>query len=218
MYVIGAYVMLGILSTFLAQSYTHVNILLFTGAAIILPFRYVLTDIIAEIYRMKAAMHAMALLILTSLMFFFLAYFISGFHNPSISFFEAHHFTHAELLKAVASHDSYHILLSSSVYNTVYASMSVVVGLTINNILMIKILPKVKFLKKFTMRSFVSSAIGDLFQYWFGLTLILWGKMPYTMILHAILSDYIVQVSILLIIVPIGGILMRAIFKIENRS
>ena len=198
-FVLMLYVTFSIASIVLALKVVHIDFLLLTAAAFFLPFRYLLGDIISEIYGYRMAQRAIFSLMACVLLFSVMVGVVSKFPSPP-------YWNHQS---------AYDFVLGESLRVTLCASISMLAGASLN----VYILSRWRLLmsgKHFWLRSIGSSTIGELTQYCIGLTLVYWNSLPFEKIVHLIISDYAVQVGFILCLAPLAQVAMLVIRKMEG--
>lgn len=170
-----------------------------TGSALVMPFRYVTGDILAEIYGYYVAKRMILYLIIC--WFIFSLTTVAIIHLPSPATWN-----HAE---------AYNFVLGKTI-NTVTATLiAVLIGSNLN----IYAISKWKILtrgKIFWLRSIGSSAIGELTQYAIGIPLMYFNVMSIEKIISLVVFDFLVQLGLLLIFSIPANFIVLLIKKIEN--
>lgn len=198
-FVLMLYVSFSIASLMLALKIVHFHLLLITGAAFFLPFRYLLGDVISEIYGYRMAQRAIFSLAACVLIFAMMISLVSKFPSPSYWGHQA----------------AYNFVLGESLRVTICASISVLAGASLN----VYVLSRWRLLmsgRHFWIRSIGASALGELTQYSIGLTLVFWNSLAFPRILHLIFSDYMVQVIFIFCLAPLAQLAMLVIRNIEG--
>ncbi len=170
-----------------------------TGSALVMPLRYIMGDIITELYGYYVAKRMIIYLIVCWFVFSLLT--IAVIHLPS-----------SEDQNVAAAYD----LVLGKTINTVLATfIAVAIGSNIN----IYIVAKLKILacgKKFWLRSISSSAIGELTQYAIALPIMYYNVMSMDKIASLIIFDFLIQLGLLSIISIPANFIVFLLKKIEN--
>ncbi len=184
-------VALGTLTLIIGYQVVQWGNYIFSAVALLIPFRYLLCDIIAEVYGFKIARKLIIYFIFCGISFAAIASNIIKLPPPT-------YWTHQ---------NAYYFVLGNSLRVMCYASIGVLVGSLLNVYLVSKwkVLTKGKF---FWLRSFGSSGIGELLQYSVGLTLMFHNFLDFKKLLTLIVADYLIQILILFVFSPIAHILM----------
>ena len=172
---------------------------IFSAVALIIPIRYLLCDIVAEVYGFKIAKKLIALMILAGLFFSLLLCILIKLPAPA-------YWKHSE---------AYDFVLGGTLRIMCSASLGVIVGSFLNVYLVSRwrILAKGQF---FWLRSLASSGIGEITQYLIGLALMFHGFLEWDKLFHLIINDYLVQVSVLLFLSPIAHVCMLLLRNYEQ--
>jgi len=171
----------------------------FSAVALIIPIRYLICDIISEVYGYYIAKKVIWLMLFCSFLFSIIISNIIKLPAPA-------HWSH---------HAEYQFVLGSTFKVILYASLGVLVGSFLN----IYLVSKWKLLtngKIFWLRSLGGSIIGDITQYLIGLTLIFHNLFSWQDIFKLIISDYVLQSIILTILAPVAQLIMYKLKKIEK--
>jgi len=172
---------------------------IFSAAALIIPFRYLLGDVIAEIYGLYAAKRIIWYMLISGFIFSIVCVLVIRLPSPS-------YWTHES---------AYNFVLGKTLHIAIFATIGVFIGSMLN----VFLLSKSKLLlngKYFWLRSLVSSIIGELTQYVIVLTMMYWSIFSVGKIIEVILFDYSVQVIILFLLTPFTHAFIRKIKKIED--
>lgn len=170
-----------------------------TGSSLLLPLRYFILDIIAEIYGYYQAKRLLWIMLIFDLFFAILVASIIKLPSP-----------------AYWTHDAqYHFVLGNMPHILLAALISIVAGSFIN----IYLISRWKLLwqgKHFLARSLSSSIIGELLQYFLSLFMIYFSHIAFHNIFSMFVNDYLYQVAFLIIFSPVINFITQAIKKHEN--
>lgn len=173
--------------------------LMITGSALVMPFRYIIGDIIAEIYGYYVAKRMILYLIICWYVFSLTT--IAIIHLPS---------------PADLNHKEAYDLILGKTINTVTATLiAVIIGSNLN----IYVVSKWKILVKgkyFWLRSIGSSAVGELTQYAIALPIVYYNMMSPKKIISLVILDFLVQLGFLIMISIPTNFIVFLIKKIEN--
>jgi uncharacterized integral membrane protein (TIGR00697 family) len=170
-----------------------------SAAAIIIPFRYLLTDLIAEVYGLSVAKKMIWMLVVCGIIFSTVCVLIIKLPSPA-------YWSHQE---------DYDFVLG----NTLRIALSATVGVILGSMLNVFLLSKWKVLfegRWFLLRSFLSSLCGELTQYVAVLTMMYWGMLGIDKIIELIIIDYLFQVAFLLFLSPVSHVSLFFIKYIEG--
>lgn len=170
------YVVIGISSLPLGYKLVQLGPFLISGGAFFVPFRFLIGDILAEVYGYKIARKQIFNLVISGFVFSIFAYTI--IHLPSPPGWE--------------HQAAYDYVLGKVLYITAVAPLGIIVGSNINMYIVskLRILLKNRF---FFVRSISASISGELIQYTIVTTLIFVGTLPASKIAHLIIYNYCVQ-------------------------
>lgn len=172
---------------------------IYSAAALIIPFRYLIGDIIAEIYGLSEAKKIIWLMILCSIIYSTVC--VLTIKLPSPPYW---------------SHQSdYDFVLGNTLKIAAYAAF----GVTLGSMLNVFLLSKWKVLLKgkwFLFRSLGASITGELTQYIVVLTMMYWTVFGASKIIELIILDYSIQVILLLLLTPLAHMSIFFIKYIEG--
>ena len=172
---------------------------IFSGAALVIPFRYMLGDIIAEVYGLSAAKKVIWMLVVCGLLFSLIGMLAIKLPSPN-------YWTHAK---------AYNFVLG----NMLPITIDGIVGVFTGSMLNVFLLSKWKLLLKgkwFFLRSVSSSICGELTQYIIVLSMMYWKVFGAHKISELIALDYSIQVVFLLLLAPIASVLIFFIKRTER--
>lgn len=198
-FLIMLYLTFSISSMVLAYKVIDIFGITITGSALMLPFRYLFGDIIAEVYGYYVAKRIIVYLIVC--WFVFSLTTIAVIHLPSPVSWD---YTQA-----------FDLVLGKTI-NTVSATFfAVMIGSNFN----IYIITKLKILargKMFWLRGVASSVVGELIQYSIALPIVYFNIMPIKKIIPLIIFDFTTQIILLLIISLPANFILLIVKRIEN--
>lgn len=157
----------------------------FSAAALIIPFRYLLGDMIAEVYGLYAAKRIIWYMLLCGFIFSLICFSVIKLPSPDYW----------------SQESAYNFVLGNTLYIATFATLGVLVGSMLN----IFLLSKWKLLlngKYFWLRSLGSSITGELTQYIIVLTMMYLTVFDLDRIVELIIFDYAIQIGILFLIIP----------------
>jgi len=152
----------------------------FSGAAFVIPFRYLIGDIIAEIYGYDVAKKQIFNLVLCCAVFSILVFTVSHLPPPS-------HW---------AYQSDYIYVLGSAPHITFFALIGMFLGIYLNTYLLVKLRFLLKF-NPFVLRVLLASGLGEFIQYSFVISLLYYSKLPFQKLIILIFSDYVFQILII---------------------
>ena len=164
--------------------------IIFSGAALVIPIRYMLGDVIAEIYGYYAAKCFIWYLLIAA--FVFSALIVLTIQLPSPAFWDHQH--------------AYLTVLNRSMYIWIYGSIGVIFG-SILNIYLLSTWKLFTSGRYFWLRSIGASVIGELSQYVIVISMMYYHIFSWPHILELIFVDYSIQVALLLITSPFAHLL-----------
>jgi len=170
-----------------------------SAAAIIIPFRYLISDLIAEVYGLSVAKKMIWMLIFCGILFSLVCVFTVKLPSPS-------YWSHQK---------DYDFVLG----NTLRIALSATIGVLLGSMLNVFLLSKWKVLfegRWFLVRSLLSSVCGELTQYIIVLTMMYWGLLGADKIIELIIIDYAFQVIFLLALSPATHIALFIIKYVEG--
>ncbi len=193
------FITLALLTLTIGYQVVEINGRIFSAVALIIPFRYLLCDVISEVYGYITAKKFIWWMLACSFLFSFVISNIIELPSPS-------YWTH---------YQAYKFVLGGSFKIALCASLGLLAGSFIN----IYLVSKWKVLvrgKLFWLRSLGGSIIGELTQYVIGLTLMFSGHLEWMKIVELIVADYLLQAAILALLAPLAHIAMYYLKKYED--
>jgi uncharacterized PurR-regulated membrane protein YhhQ (DUF165 family) len=195
---ITLYVTFSLTSIGLGYKLVTIHFLYISGAAVVLPFRYLLGGIIADIYPYNLAKKQVWNLPIACFVFSFLSLIVIHLPSPASWNHQA----------------AYLFVLGNALKITTIATIGLILGISVNMYIVKKL--ALRFLGKFfAIRVFISSSLGELTQNVIALPLIFWGKIPIEKIATLVVYDYTTQVVFILILTPFFSIIRNLIVKYE---
>jgi uncharacterized integral membrane protein (TIGR00697 family) len=193
------YVVIGISSLPLGYKLIQIGPFLLSAGALFVPFRFMLGDILSEVYGYKLASKQILNLILSSFIFSLSSYFIIRLPSPPYWHNEA----------------AFQFVLGHLLYITTVAAIGILIGSNIN----MYIVSKLKYImngKYFILRSFVASITGELTQYIIVISLLYFRILSVEKILELIINDYLIQLILLSIAAVPSTMITYLLKKHEN--
>lgn len=170
-----------------------------SAVALIIPFRYLLCDIVSETYGYHVAKKFILWMLVCGFLFSFIVSNIIKLPAPTYW----HHFA------------AYEFVLGGSFKIALYASLGMIIGSFINIYLVSKWKTLVRG-KYFWLRSLGGSIFGELTQYIIGLTLMFHGYLGWKKVFELVAADYLLQAILLTILAPFAHITMFFLKKYEK--
>lgn len=195
------YATLSLASLVLAYQVINLHGWVMTGAALVIPLRYFMGDILAEVYGFYLAKRMMWYLFICSYIFALLV--LGVIHLPSPPYWQ-----HQEAFELVLGH---------LVRVTTFAFIAILIGSNLN----IYLVSKWKNLLKgrvFFLRSLAASGIGEVAQYSIGLPFVYFSFLPAMQIFHLVVADVTVQIIFLAVISLPASFVMSWIRYVENMN
>ncbi len=172
---------------------------IFTAAAIIIPFRYFLSNLIAEVYGLSMAKKMLWILVFCNILFATICVLVIKLPSPT-------YWSHQ---------GEFNFVLGNTLRITLSASLGVIIGTMLDIILLSK-WKNIFEGRWFVLRSFFSSVFGELTHYMIALTIMYSGILSFNQIVKLITLEYIIQILILLAISPLAQIALFFIKYIEG--
>lgn len=192
------YVTLGVTSLPLAYKLVNVGPLVFSGGALVVPFRFLVGDVLAEVYGYCLASKQIWNLLFAGFCFTILSCVI--IRLPSVS----------------AVHQAaYHFVLGKTIYITPIAAIGVLLGSNVN----MYIIDRLRCVfngRLFVFRIFSASMIGDLTQYAIILSLLYINILPAKALFHLVLCNYLYQAVVVAIFSSPIKLVTNVVKKIDN--
>ena len=185
------YITMALVSLVLGFKVVHFGHFLISGAAFVLPFRYLLGDVLAEIYGYHVAKRQIWNLLLVCFVFSLIAKAVIALPSPA-------YWTHQA---------AFDFVLGKAFHVFVVASLGFLVGAMLN----IYVLSRFRIMLKgryFIIRSFFASIVGELTQYIIALSILYYSIFPPLKIAQLIFSDYLTQILFVSILTPFATILV----------
>lgn len=190
------------LSTFiLGYKVITIHHTIFSAAALVIPIRYMLGDVIAEVYGFYIAKKYIWYMVICGISF--AAIITVAIHLPSPTFWD--------------HQAQYNTVLGRTMRIAVDATVGVILGSMLN----VYLLTKWKVLvsgRLFILRSLGSSVIGELTQYIVVLIMMYYNLLTWRQIFELIIVDYAIQVVFLFISTPFAHLLVSLLKRIEGRE
>lgn len=195
------FITFSIVSVAVGYKLISINGIILSGAALAIPFRYLLGDIITEVYGYKTGKMQIFNLFVACIVFSIFCTFIVNTPSPANWPYEA----------------SYRYVLGNSLKITLVALSGVLLGMFLNIFILIKLKFSFK-INSFILRAVIASCLGDLLQYSLVISILYHTHLSDIKIIKLILSDYISQISFLAILTFPANIIMAILKKLENQT
>src|SRR5262249_18119296 len=152
-----------------------------------LPFRYLLGDIITEVYGYKIALVQVFNLVICCMLFS--VFTITIIHLPSPP--EWHY------------QSDFQIVLGASFKVTITALIGMFIGVNVN-IWLLSRLKGIFKLNSFYIRAFISSSFGEIVQYAIVLSILYYHQLSIERLISLIFSDYAFQALFIFFLMPLA--------------
>lgn len=201
LYVTLAYVVCLLISNLISSR----QILLFnkfelTGAVIIFPITYILSDIISEVFGYKWSRKTCYMAFIANMLLAIIGYIVCIMPYPNW-------WTDSE---------AFNIVLKAVPRITIASLVAFFIGDLLNDIVFQKM--KGDTHKGYGLRAIVSSLVGELFDSAIFIPLAFLGSMPNNVLIKMILLQVIVKVLYEILLLPINNIVMKKVDKIHNKE
>ncbi len=196
---VAIYVTLGVTSVALGYKIIPIAHTIISGAALILPLRYLVGGLMADIYPLHLAKRQMWNLLLSCFIFSIISRIIIDLPSPN----------------DWNNQEAYEFVLGNSLRITMVAALGMVMGISIN-IFIVKKLGLFFNQKMFGMRVFIATACGELVQYAIALPMIFWNTLSIYKILMLIMSDFLMQLCLVAIFIPFFSVARYFIKELEK--
>ncbi len=201
LYVTLAYVVCLLISNIISSR----QILLFnkfelTGAVIIFPMTYILSDIISEVFGYKWSRKTCYMAFVCNIFIAIVGYIVCIMPYPNWW----------------GDSGSFSIVLKAVPRITIASLVAFFIGDLLNDIVFQKM--KGNTHKGYSIRAIVSSLVGELFDSAIFIPLAFLGSMPNIVLIKMILLQVIFKVSYEIILLPINNIVMKKVDKIHNKE
>lgn len=171
-----------------------------TGAVIIFPLTYILSDIISEVFGYKWSRKTCYMAFICNLFLALIGYFVCIMPYPAWW----------------QDSNAYSIVLKAVPRITAASLIAFVIGDLLNDIVFQKM--KGKTHKGYSLRAIVSSIVGELFDSAIFVPLAFLGSMPNNVLFKMIFLQVIVKILYEIILLPINNIVMKKIDTIHNKE
>ena len=201
LYVVIIYIVCILISNLISSR----QILLFnkfelTGAVIIFPMTYILSDIISEVFGYKWSRKTCYIAFACNIFLAIIGYIVCILPYPNW-------WTDSE---------SFNIVLKAVPRITIASLVAFLIGDLVNDIIFQKM--KKDTHKGYSIRAIVSSLVGEFFDSLIFIPLAFLGSMPINSLITMIFLQVIVKVSYEIILLPINNIVMKKIDKIHEEE
>jgi len=170
-----------------------------TGAVIIFPITYILSDIISEVFGYKWSRKTCYMAFIANILLAIIGYIVCIMPYPSWW----------------SDSESFSIVLKAVPRIIIASLVAFLIGDLLNDIVFQKM--KGNTHKGYSIRAIVSSLVGELFDSAIFIPLAFLGNMPNNVLLKMILLQVIFKVSYEIILLPINNIVMKKVDKIHNK-
>lgn len=171
-----------------------------TGAVIIFPITYILSDIISEVFGYKWSRKTCYMAFIANILLAIIGYIVCILPYPNWW----------------SDSESFSIVLKAVPRITIASLVAFFIGDLLNDIVFQKM--KGNTHKGYSIRAIVSSLVGELFDSAIFIPLAFIGNMPNNVLLKMILLQVIFKVSYEIILLPINNIVMKKVDKIHNKE
>ena len=171
-----------------------------TGAVIIFPITYILSDIISEVFGYKWSRKTCYMAFIANILLAIIGYIVCILPYPNWW----------------SDSESFSIVLKAIPRITIASLVAFLIGDLLNDIVFQKM--KGDTHKGYSIRAIVSSLVGELFDSAIFIPLAFIGNMPNNVLLKMILLQVIFKVSYEIILLPINNIVMKKIDIIHNKE
>lgn len=171
-----------------------------TGAVIIFPITYILSDIISEVFGYKWSRKTCYMAFISNILLAIIGYIVCIMPYPNWW----------------SDSESFSIVLKAVPRITIASLVAFLIGDLLNDIVFQKM--KGDTHKGYSIRAIVSSLVGELFDSAIFIPLAFLGNMPNNVLIKMILLQVIFKVSYEIILLPINNIVMKKVDKIHNKE
>ena len=171
-----------------------------TGAVIIFPITYILSDIISEVFGYKWSRKTCYMAFIANILLAIIGYIVCILPYPNWW----------------SDSESFSIVLKAVPRITIASLVAFLIGDLLNDIVFQKM--KGDTHKGYSIRAIVSSLVGELFDSAIFIPLAFLGNMPNNVLIKMILLQVIFKVSYEIILLPINNIVMKKVDKIHNKE
>lgn len=171
-----------------------------TGAVIIFPITYILSDIISEVFGYKWSRKTCYMAFIANILLAIIGYIVCIMPYPNWW----------------SDSESFSIVLKAVPRITIASLVAFLIGDLLNDIVFQKM--KGDTHKGYSIRAIVSSLVGELFDSAIFIPLAFLGNMPNNVLIKMILLQVIFKVSYEIILLPINNIVMKKVDKIHNKE
>ena len=171
-----------------------------TGAVIIFPITYILSDIISEVFGYKWSRKTCYMAFIANMLLAIIGYIVCILPYPNWW----------------NDSEAFNIVLKAVPRITIASLVAFLIGDLLNDIVFQKM--KGDTHKGYGLRAIVSSLVGELFDSAIFIPLAFLGSMPNNVLLKMIFLQVIFKVSYEIILLPINSIVMKKIDIIHNKE
>ena len=171
-----------------------------TGAVIIFPITYILSDIISEVFGYKWSRKTCYMAFIANMLLAIIGYIVCILPYPSWW----------------SDSESFSIVLKAVPRITIASLVAFLIGDLLNDIVFQKM--KGDTHKGYSIRAIVSSFVGELFDSAIFIPLAFLGSMPNNVLIKMILLQVIVKVLYEILLLPINNIVMKKVDKIHKEQ
>ncbi|HBC84714.1 MAG TPA: transporter [Clostridiales bacterium] len=195
----SVYITLILVSNILAERLISLAGISLTGAVIVFPFTYILSDIFTEIYGFNKNKSVIWLSFMCNLIMVIIFVFVLKLPYP----------------KTFENSEAYNIVLGTTPRNLVASLIGFLFGNFLNSIILskLKVTTKGKYL---ALRTILSTIVGEVVDTLIFITIAFWGQLPNEIIGFMIINQSILKILIEVLFTPITYKVIRKVKKIEG--
>ena len=195
------YITLILVSNILAGRLISLAGISLTGAVIVFPFTYILSDIFTEIYGFNKNKRIIWLSFICNLMMVIIFILVLKLPYP----------------EAFENYEAYNIVLGTTPRNLVASLIGFLFGNFLNSIILskLKVVTKGRYL---ALRTVTSTIVGEAIDTLIFITIAFWGQLPSQIILVMIINQSILKILIEIVFTPVTYKVINRVKKIENED
>ena len=195
------YITLILISNILAGRLISIGSISLTGAVMVFPFTYILSDIFTEIYGFNKNKKIIWLSFMCNLIMVLIFMIVLKLPYPD----------------TFKNSEEYNLVLGTTPRNLVASLVGFLFGNFLNSIILskLKVVTKGKFL---ALRTITSTILGEAIDTAIFITIAFWGQLPNEILIHMIINQSIFKILIEIIATPITYKVINKVKKIENED
>ena len=195
------YITLILISNILAGRLISIGSISLTGAVMVFPFTYILSDIFTEIYGFNKNKKIIWLSFMCNLIMVLIFMIVLKLPYPD----------------TFKNSEEYNLVLGTTPRNLVASLVGFLFGNFLNSIILskLKVVTKGKFL---ALRTITSTIFGEAIDTAIFITIAFWGQLPNEILIHMIINQSIFKILIEIIATPITYKVINKVKKIENED